>query len=68
MPKTGPLAGDERSVLVVRPHWKTILRPLFLLVITVAAALALLIVIPSGSAASWERLAVGVVAVIILLA
>jgi uncharacterized membrane protein YdbT with pleckstrin-like domain len=62
------LAEDERSVLLVRPHWKTILRPLFLLVITVAAALALIVVIPSGSAAKVERLAVGIVAIVILLA
>ncbi len=67
MANPGPLADDERSVLLVHPHWKTILRPLFLLVLTLAAAVALLVVIPSGSAASWERLAVGVLAVIILL-
>jgi uncharacterized membrane protein YdbT with pleckstrin-like domain len=67
MPNTGPLASDERSVLLVHPHWKTILRPLFLLVLTLAAAVTLLVVIPSGTAAGWERLAVGVVAVIILL-
>lgn len=67
MPNSGPLADDERSVLLVHPHWKTIIRPLVLLVLTVAAAVALLVVIPSGSAANWERLAVGVVAVIILL-
>jgi uncharacterized membrane protein YdbT with pleckstrin-like domain len=68
MPNPGPLAGDERSVLLVHPHWKTILRPLFLLVVTVAAAVTLLVVIPSGSAAGWGRLAVGVVALVILLA
>lgn len=67
MPKAGPLADDERSVLLVHPHWKTILRPLFHLVLTVAAAVALLVVIPSGSAAGRERLAVGVVAIISLL-
>jgi len=67
MPNPGPLASDERSVLLVHPHWKTILRPLFLLVLTLAAVVALLVVIPSGTAASWERLAVGVLAVIILL-
>jgi uncharacterized membrane protein YdbT with pleckstrin-like domain len=67
MPNSGPLADDERSVLLVHPHWKTIVRPLALLVLTVAAAVALLVVVPSGSAANWERLAVGVVAVIILL-
>jgi uncharacterized membrane protein YdbT with pleckstrin-like domain len=68
MPTPGALADDERSVLLVHPHWKTILRPLFLLVVTVAAAVALLVVIPSGSAAGWGRLAVGVVAIVILLA
>jgi uncharacterized membrane protein YdbT with pleckstrin-like domain len=67
MANPGPLADDERSVLLVHPHWKTILRPLFLLVLTLAAAVALLVVIPSGTAAGWERLAVGVVAVIIVL-
>jgi uncharacterized membrane protein YdbT with pleckstrin-like domain len=67
MANPGPLADDERSVLLVHPHWKTILRPLFLLVLTLAAAVALLVVIPSGTAAGWERLAVGVLAVIIVL-
>lgn len=67
MPMHGPLAEDEHSVLLVHPHWKTVLRPLFILVITVAAAVALVLVIPSGSAAGAERLAVMAVAVIILL-
>lgn len=62
-----PPADEERSVLLVHPHWKTILRPLSILVVTVAAALAIVIVIPSGSAAEAERLAVLAVAVIILL-
>jgi uncharacterized membrane protein YdbT with pleckstrin-like domain len=68
MANTGPLAGDERSVLLLRPHWKTVVRPLSLLVLTLAAAIVLLVVIPSGAAAGWERLAVGVVALVILLA
>lgn len=63
-----PPADIERSVLLVHPHWKTVLRPLLLLVITAAAALALLVAIPSGSGAGWARLAVGIVAIIILLA
>ena len=67
MPNIGPLAAGERSVLLVHPHWKTIIRPLFLLVLTVAAAVALLVVIPSGTAAGWERLAVGVAALLVLL-
>ena len=62
------LSQDERIVLELHPHWKTVLWPMFLLVITVAAALILIIVIPAGAAATWERLAVGVVAVVVLLA
>ena len=68
MPMHGPLVEGERSVLLVRPHWKTVLRPLFIAVITIAAAVALEVVIPSGSAAAAERLAVLAIAVIILLA
>jgi uncharacterized membrane protein YdbT with pleckstrin-like domain len=67
MPNSGHLADEEHSVLLVHPHWKTILRPLFILVITVAATLTVIIVIPSGTAAKYERLAVGVVAIILLL-
>jgi uncharacterized membrane protein YdbT with pleckstrin-like domain len=62
-----PAADEEQSVLLVHPHWKTILGPMFILVITVAAALAIVIVIPSGSGAEAERLAVLAVAIIILL-
>ena len=62
-----PPADEERSVLLVHPHWKTILRPLSILVVTVAAALAIVIVIPSGSATQVERLAVLAAAVIIML-
>jgi uncharacterized membrane protein YdbT with pleckstrin-like domain len=61
------LTDEEQSVLLVHPHWKTILRPMFLLVLTIAVALTLLIVIPSNSAAAYERLAVGVAAVIVLV-
>jgi uncharacterized membrane protein YdbT with pleckstrin-like domain len=68
MPMHGPLAEDEHSVLLVHPHWKTVLRPMFIAVLTVAAAVALEVVIPSGSAATAERLAALAIAVIILLA
>jgi uncharacterized membrane protein YdbT with pleckstrin-like domain len=69
VPMTSQEPADiERSVLLVHPHWKTVLGPLCIAVITVVAALALLVVIPSGSGAGWERLAVGVIAIVILLA
>ncbi|HEY3735430.1 MAG TPA: PH domain-containing protein [Streptosporangiaceae bacterium] len=67
MANDGTLSQDERSVLELHPHWKTVLGPMVLLVITVAAALTGIILIPAGTAAKWERLAIGVVAIAILL-
>jgi uncharacterized membrane protein YdbT with pleckstrin-like domain len=61
------LTADEQPVLVLHPHWKTLIRPTLVAVIVVAAALAGEAVIPNGSAAAAERLAVGVVAVLVLM-
>jgi membrane protein YdbS with pleckstrin-like domain len=58
---------DEQPVLLLRPHWKTLVRPWLLAAIVVAAALVVEAVIPSGSAAAAERLAVGVVALLALM-
>ena len=50
-----PMAGDEslsegeRFVLRLHPHWKTLLRPFFILVVIVAAAITALIMLPPGS-------------------
>ena len=62
-----PLAGDEQPVLLLHPHWKTLIPPLLLAVLVVAAALVLEVVIPSGSAAAVERLAVAAVAILALM-
>jgi uncharacterized membrane protein YdbT with pleckstrin-like domain len=59
------LSEGERSVLVLHPHWKTVLWPALLLAAVVIAASVLAIVIPPGSLASPERIAVGVVALAI---
>jgi len=61
------LAGDEQPVLLLHPHWKTLIRPILVAVIVVAAALVAEAVIPNGSAAAAGRLAVGVVAVLVLM-
>jgi membrane protein YdbS with pleckstrin-like domain len=61
------VSDDERPVLFLRPHWKTLVRPVLLAVIVVAAALVLEAVIPSGSAAPALRLAVGVIAILALM-
>jgi len=60
-------AEDEQPVLLLHPHWKTLIGPLLLAVIVVAAALVLVAVIPSGKDAAVERLAVAVVAILALM-
>jgi uncharacterized membrane protein YdbT with pleckstrin-like domain len=62
-----PASGDEQPVLLLHPHWKTLIRPVLVAVVVVAAALVLEAVIPSGSAAAAERLAVAVVAILTLM-
>jgi membrane protein YdbS with pleckstrin-like domain len=59
--------AEEQPVLLLHPHWKTLIRPVLFTVIVVAAALVLEAVIPSGSGAAAERLVVAVVAVLALM-
>ncbi len=54
-------------MLRLHPHWKTLIRPLAVAVLVVAAALVAEVVIPSGSAATLARLAVAVVAILFLM-
>jgi membrane protein YdbS with pleckstrin-like domain len=58
------LSEGERSVLILHPHWKVLLRPAFILVLVAFAAAALLVVIPPGKYADSGRITVGVVAVL----
>ena len=63
-----PMAGDaslsegERFVLRLHPHWKTLVRPVFILVVVIAAAVAALILLPPGSPVI--RLVIAAVAVL----
>jgi uncharacterized membrane protein YdbT with pleckstrin-like domain len=59
--------SEELTVLELHPHWKTLLRPLAIAVVLIAAALVIEAVIPSGKAAAAERLVVAVVAILALL-
>jgi uncharacterized membrane protein YdbT with pleckstrin-like domain len=61
------LVQGERLVLRFHPHWKTVLRPLLILAATVAALLIVLIVLPSGSYAISGRLAIGALALLIIV-
>jgi uncharacterized membrane protein YdbT with pleckstrin-like domain len=60
-------AGDERLVLLLHPHWKTLIRPILIAVLVVAVVLVAEALIPGGSGALAARGALGVAAVLILM-
>jgi uncharacterized membrane protein YdbT with pleckstrin-like domain len=64
---SGAEPGPERSVLILHPHWKVLVGPVFLGVIVIAAAATVAAIIPAGHDAGPERLALLVVAVVLLL-
>jgi uncharacterized membrane protein YdbT with pleckstrin-like domain len=61
------LAPGEECVQVLHPHWKTLVRPIALTFVVVAAALAGEVLIPSNKYAAIERLALAAVAVVLLM-
>jgi uncharacterized membrane protein YdbT with pleckstrin-like domain len=63
----GDHSEGEHSVLILHPHWKTVLLPFLLLVAVVVVAAVLLAVIPHNRLQADERIAVGVVAVVVAL-
>jgi uncharacterized membrane protein YdbT with pleckstrin-like domain len=52
------LAEGEQPVLILHPHWKTLVGPFLLTFIVVAGLLVVEVIIPNGKAAAVERLAV----------
>src|SRR5260370_28441039 len=63
----GDLSEGERSVLILHPHWKTVLLPVLLLVLVVVVAAVLVAVIPHNKMQGDERIAVGVLAALAAL-
>jgi uncharacterized membrane protein YdbT with pleckstrin-like domain len=61
------LADDEHVVMAMRPHWKEMVGPVLVLLVTSPVATYLATIVPEGSAQKWLRLAVLVVAVLIVL-
>ena len=61
----GDHSEGEHSVLILHPHWKTVLVPFVILVIVVVIAAVLLAVIPHNRLQGDERIAVGVVALVV---
>ena len=58
------LSEGERFVLRLHPHWKTLVRPFFLLALIVAATIALLVLLPTGHNLGVARVAIGAVALV----
>jgi uncharacterized membrane protein YdbT with pleckstrin-like domain len=61
------LTQDEHLVLLLHPHWKTLIRPFAVAVLVIAIALVAEVLIPSGSVAGAGRLAVAAVAILVLM-
>jgi uncharacterized membrane protein YdbT with pleckstrin-like domain len=61
------LTQDEHVVLLVHPHWKTLIRPFAVAALVIVIALVAEVMIPSGSAAGVGRLVVGAVAILVLM-
>jgi uncharacterized membrane protein YdbT with pleckstrin-like domain len=61
------LTDGEQFVLRLHPHWKTMLLPFVILAVTVAAALALLIVLPSSADKPVVKIIIGAVALVVLI-
>jgi uncharacterized membrane protein YdbT with pleckstrin-like domain len=59
------LSAGEHLVLKLHQHWKTVLRPVFVLALIIAATLVVLILVPSLIAA--VRLAIGAVALLLAI-
>jgi membrane protein YdbS with pleckstrin-like domain len=55
------LTDGEQFVFRLHPHWKTLLGPFLLLAVILIAAIAALILLPTGSSAGLARDAIGVV-------
>jgi uncharacterized membrane protein YdbT with pleckstrin-like domain len=61
------LAVGEESVAILHPHWKTLVAPIAVAFLVVAVLLAGEVLIPAGREAAVERLALAVLAIVLLM-
>jgi uncharacterized membrane protein YdbT with pleckstrin-like domain len=61
------LTDDEHLVLLLHPHWKTLIRPFAVAVLVIVIALIAEVLIPSGSASAIVRLVVAAVAILAVM-
>jgi uncharacterized membrane protein YdbT with pleckstrin-like domain len=66
MDRDPSMSADEQPVLLLHPHWKTLIRPILVAVLVVAVALVAE-AIPSGSGQAVTRAAIGVAAVLFVM-
>jgi len=67
MASAAGFAEGEHLVLGLHPHWKTILRPVLILIATVVGALLLLLLVPAARDTAAARLGVAAVATAVVL-
>ncbi len=67
MASEGSLSEGERFVLLLHPHWRTLIRPFFILAVIVAATISVLILLPTGSHGAIARLVTGAVALVLAI-
>jgi len=61
------LADDEEVVMALRPHWKELVWPVVVLLLVSPVATYLATVIPEGSVQTPGRIAIGVIALLLVL-
>jgi uncharacterized membrane protein YdbT with pleckstrin-like domain len=67
MASAAGLSAGEHLVLKLHQHWKTVLAPLLILAATVVGLLVLLLLVPAIRDAAAGRLALGAVALVIVI-
>ena len=60
-------ADDEQVVLLLRPHWKTLIQPMLVAVIVVAAALVAEVFAAGSKGSAPVQLAIAAVAILVLM-
>ncbi|HEX6969910.1 MAG TPA: PH domain-containing protein [Micromonosporaceae bacterium] len=61
------LTKDEHVVLHLHPHWKTLIRPVLVLILAVAAVVAALVLLPDDTGGTIGRYAVAAVAAVLVV-
>ena len=67
MASTAGFSEGEHLVLRLHPHWKTVLRPLLILVVTVLGLLFVLLLVPAARDAAAARFGLAAVALVVVL-